>query len=190
MTTPAVGVDLLVFIGEYCFKGTTMQIQCDHIRSGKCVLRELGEKQFVDHALASVTDAALFLGSQVGSHDDAARHTRLSHRDIRAVVEGAHQGAFRATEMGIGGQVEPRLHNRVIQHRVVFASHHEAEVGQIRNDRPSAVESIQSQQGACLRQTLGSEIPTNGFECMRQFLSILPVASIPETAEPLIAVGL
>jgi hypothetical protein len=94
---------LLVFICQHWFKGTTMQRQCYHIGSGKCVLRELGEKQFVDHALAGVTDAALFLGSQVGSHDDAATHTGLSHRDIWAVVELAHQTTFQATEVGIGG---------------------------------------------------------------------------------------
>ncbi len=98
--------------------------------------------------------------------------------------------AFRATEVGIGGQVEPRLHSRVIQHRVVFASHHEAEAVQICNDGPSAVEAVQSQQGTCWRQTERLEIATDDLQCEYQFLAVLPVASVAETAEPLIAVGL
>ena len=105
-------------------------------------MREKSEKEFVDHALAGVTNAAPFLGSQVGSYHDATAAARLPYRDIRAVVERAHQGAFRATEGGIGGQVESRLHGRVIQHRVVFAPHHKKEAIQICNDGPGAVEAV------------------------------------------------
>lgn len=57
VTTPAIGILLLVFIGEHWFKGATMQIQCHHIGGGEPVLRELGEKEFVDHAPAGLTDA-------------------------------------------------------------------------------------------------------------------------------------
>ena len=50
MRTPSVGVLLLVFIGKYWFKGPTMQVECHHIGGGERVLRETGEKEFVDHA--------------------------------------------------------------------------------------------------------------------------------------------
>ncbi len=64
-----------------------MQVKRRHVGGGECVLREIGEKEFVDHPLADVTDAALFLGCWVGSHHDTAAGARLPHRDIGAVVE-------------------------------------------------------------------------------------------------------
>src|SRR5437764_1199625 len=134
MTAPAIRVLFLVFISQHRFKSATMQVECHDIGGGEPILRQMGEKEFVDHALAGVTDAALFLGSQVGSHHDAAAVALWPHRDTGAVVERAHQGAFRATEVGIGGQVEPRLYGWVIQHRVVFASYHEEEAIQICHD--------------------------------------------------------
>jgi hypothetical protein len=118
------------------------------------------------------------------------RQPVFPHRDIGAVVERAHQGAFRATEVGVGGQVEPCLHGRLIQHRVVFAPHHEAEAIQICNDGPSAVEAVQPQQGTRLRQAVRSEIATDDPQRGCQFLAVLPVASVSETAEPLRGVGL
>jgi len=142
MATPAIRVDLLVFIGKQRFKSATMQVECYDIGGGESILREKSEKEFVDHALAGVTDAALFPESRVGSHHDATAAARLAHRDIEAVVERAHQGAFRATEVGIRGQVQPRPHDRVIQHRVVFAPHHKKEAIQICNDGPRAVEAV------------------------------------------------
>ncbi len=190
MTAPAIGVLFVIFIGKQRGTRATMQVEGHHIGGGEPLLRQMGEKEFVDHALAGAPDAALFLGRQVGSHDDTAAAALGPHRDIGAVVESAHEGAFRATEVGMGGQVEPRLHGRMIQHRVVFASHHEEEAVQICHDSPSAVEAVQSQQGACLRQTVRSQLATDGFQCACQFLPVLPVASVAETAEPLIGVGL
>ncbi len=60
MTTPAIRVLLLIFIGKHRFKGATMQVERHNIRGGERVLREVGEKEFVDHPLAGATDAALF----------------------------------------------------------------------------------------------------------------------------------
>src|SRR5438552_13113809 len=82
---------LVVFIGEYWGTRATMQVKRHHVGGGECVLREIGEKEFVDHPLAGVTDAALFLGCWVGGHYDTAAGARLPHRDIGAVVELAHQ---------------------------------------------------------------------------------------------------
>lgn len=50
MATPPVGIGLLVFIGEQGLKGTTMQVQPDHIAGGEGVLRKTGEEEFVDDA--------------------------------------------------------------------------------------------------------------------------------------------
>ena len=102
MRTPAVGVLLLVFIGQHWFKGPTMQVECHHIGGGERVLRKMSEKEFVDDAIASVTDAALFRGRWMGGYHDAAAHALWPHRDIGAVVELAHQATFRAAELLIG----------------------------------------------------------------------------------------
>jgi hypothetical protein len=126
----------------------------------------------------------------MGRHHHARAWAFWPHRDIRAVVEGAHQGTFRAAEVGIGRQMQPRLHGWVIQHRLVFAPHHEGEPGQICHDGPGAVESIQSQQGARLRQAVRSEIATDDRKRASEFLAVLPIASAPETAEPLRGMGL
>src|SRR5438105_945725 len=58
MTAPAIRVALLVFIGKQRFKSATMQVKCDDIGGGEAILREKSEKEFVDHALAGVTNAA------------------------------------------------------------------------------------------------------------------------------------
>jgi hypothetical protein len=92
--TPPVGVLLLVFIGKYWFKGPTMQVEGYHIGGGERLLRELSEKEFVDDAIASVTDAALLRSLRVGSHHDAAAAALWPHSDIGAVVELALPSHF------------------------------------------------------------------------------------------------
>jgi hypothetical protein len=96
MTAPAIRVLFVIFIGKQRGTRATMQVEGQHIGGGEPLLREMGEKEFVDHALAGVTDAALFLGCQVGSHDDAAAAARLSplgHRGSRrACVPGCFPG--------------------------------------------------------------------------------------------------
>jgi hypothetical protein len=72
MTAPAIRVLFVIFIGKHWFKSATMQVEGHDIGGGEPILREMGEKEVVDHALAGATDAALFLGRQVASHDDAA----------------------------------------------------------------------------------------------------------------------
>jgi hypothetical protein len=128
----------LIFIGKHWLKSLAMEIQSDNIGGSEPILREIGEKEFVDHAFSGLADAALLLRSRVGGYYYAALAARLPYRDIGAVVERPHERAFRATEVGIGRQVEPRLHGRVIQYRVVFASHYEEDAFQICDDGPGA----------------------------------------------------
>jgi hypothetical protein len=119
-----------------------MQIPRDDIGSGERFLRPVCDEKFGDDALASDADPAFHWPCGMGRHHQAAAATRWPYRDIRAVVEGAHQSTFRAAEVGIGGEVQPRLHDRVMHHRVVFAPHYEGEASQIRDDGPGAREAI------------------------------------------------
>jgi predicted exporter len=64
MTAPAVRVLFVIFIGKQRGTRATMQVECHDIGGGEPILREMGEKEFVDHALAGVTDAAFFLRRQ------------------------------------------------------------------------------------------------------------------------------
>jgi hypothetical protein len=78
MRTPAVGVLLPVFIGTQRGTRATMQGEGQHIGGRERVLRQMGKKEFVDHALAGVTNAALFLGRRLGGHHDTAAHARYA----------------------------------------------------------------------------------------------------------------
>src|SRR5216684_7290122 len=190
MRTPPVGVLLLVFIGKHRLKGATMQVECHHIGGGERVLREMGEKEFIDNALAGVTDAALFLGSRVGGHHDAAAHALRPHRDIGAVVELSHQATFRAAELLVGRQVQTALHLWPIQHGVIFAAHHEREACQIGDDGPCPILPIQPQQGARRRKMVCLQIAPDGDQPPAQFLPVASIASVAEIAEPVVTMGL
>jgi hypothetical protein len=50
VTTPAVGIKLVVFVGQSWLEGPTMQIQFQHIASGETLLGQVGKEEFVDHA--------------------------------------------------------------------------------------------------------------------------------------------
>src|SRR5437588_6438224 len=90
MRAPPVGILLLIFIGKHRFKGPTMQVKGHHIGGSERVLRQMGKKEFVDHALAAVTDAALFRGRWMGGYHDTAMHPLWPDSDIGTVVELAH----------------------------------------------------------------------------------------------------
>jgi hypothetical protein len=81
-------------------------------------------------------------------------------------------------------QVQTRLHERVVEHRVVFAAGHEREAYQIREHRPGAILAIESQQGAFLRKLVCSQIPTQGRERLSQFLPLPSIAPVAKRAQP------
>ncbi len=166
-----------------------MQVKRHHVGGGEGVLREIGEKEFVDHPLAGVTDAALFLGCWVGGHDDTAAGARLAHRDIGAVVELPHQATFWAAELLVSWQVQTALDRLLIQHAVIFAAHDEGEACQIGDDSPCSILSVQPQQGRCRRKTVCLQIAPNGGQPLAQFLPVESIASVSETAQPLGTVG-
>ncbi len=166
-----------------------MQVECHHIGGGERLLRQLGEKEFVDHALAGVTDAALCLASRVGGHHDAAAVALWPHRDIGAVVELPHQATFRAAELLVGRQVQTALHRLPIQHGVIFAAHDEREACQIGDDGPCPILPIQPQQGADRRKMVCLQIAPDGGQRPAQFLPVASIAAVAETAEPVVTMG-
>jgi hypothetical protein len=56
MATPAVWVQLLIFVDQCRFKGTAMQIERDHIGGGEPALRQIRQEQFIDHTTAGDSD--------------------------------------------------------------------------------------------------------------------------------------
>jgi hypothetical protein len=50
VTTPAIGVLLLVFIGQSGLEGAAMQVEFDNISSSEGLLRQVREEEFIDDA--------------------------------------------------------------------------------------------------------------------------------------------
>jgi hypothetical protein len=69
----------------------------------------------------------------------------------------------------IWGQVQTRLHERMIQHAILFAAHHEREASQIGQHGSGAILPIQPKQNRLLRQLVRSEVATDGRESQAQF---------------------
>ena len=93
VTTPAVGVKFLVFIGKGWLKGAPMQVQGDDIGSREGTLRQSSEEQFVDDSVTCEANAALHLACRMGCHHNTATYLLWSHSHLWAVVEGSYQGA-------------------------------------------------------------------------------------------------
>jgi hypothetical protein len=90
VTTPAIGIDLLVFVGEYRFKGTAMQVQFDDITGSERLWREIGEEELVHDACARDANRTLLFGSLMGGHHYSADHALRSDWHLWAVVETAN----------------------------------------------------------------------------------------------------
>ena len=94
MTTPAIRVLFVIFIGKQRGTRATMQVEGHDIRGGEPILWEMGEKEFVDRTLAGATDAAFFLGSRMGRHHDAAAAARLAPQGHRGSRRACAPGCF------------------------------------------------------------------------------------------------
>jgi hypothetical protein len=121
-----------------------MQVQFDDIASGKPLLRQVREEQFVDDACTCDADWTLLLPGGVGGHDHAAGGSLGSHRDLRAIVEAAHHWAFRALLELIRGQVQLRLNQRMIEQAIVFPTGHKHEPSYIGEHGPVAVLPVEA----------------------------------------------
>ncbi len=190
MRTPAVGVLLLVADRQAAVQRRhDGWRECHHIGGSERLLRQMGEKEFVDHALAGVTDAALFRGRRMGGHHDTAVHALWPHSYIGTVVEPPHQTTFRTAELLVGRQVQAALHRLPIQHGVIFAAHDEREACQIGDDGPCSILPIQPQQGADRRKMVCLQIAPDSGQRSAQFLPVASIAAVAETAEPVITMG-
>ncbi len=76
----------------------------------------VGEEEFIDDARPRDANRTLLVALGMGGHHHAAQHALGSHRHLWTVVEAAHHLAFRALLELIGGQVQTRLHERMIEH--------------------------------------------------------------------------
>ena len=150
LATPTIRVLFDILIGQNGFKSSTMEIQLHHIRSREALLGQAGKEEFKDDAFPCDANRALLFGSLMGCHHHTARDAFWSHWHIRAVIEATYQRAFGAVQQVVGGQMQTGLNQRMIEERVVFASHHEEETSQICNHCPRAILSIKTQQGQLL----------------------------------------
>jgi len=126
----------------------------------------------------------------MGRHNHAAGCLIGSYRDLGAIVEAAHHLTFGTLLELIGGQVQPRLKQRMIEQVIVFAARHKRERGHIGEHGPIAILPVEPQQRAFLRKMVGRQIPTNGHKPLAQFLPIPPVPAIAKRAQPLMTVRL
>ena len=167
-----------------------MQIHLDHIGGGESRLRQLREEEFLDDALPCEANRALLRAGGMGGHHHATEHALGPYRHSRAIVEAAHDLAFRALLELIWGQVQTRLNERMIEHRVVFAAGHKGETSHVGEHGPGAILSIEPEQGALLGELVCREIATDGREALAQFRSVATVAAVAKRAEPLESGGL
>src|SRR5579875_790738 len=148
MRAPAIWVLFAILIREKWLEGAAMQIQLDHIAGRERLLREVGEEEFIDDAVPRHAHRTLLLVGGMGGHHHAAGYPLSPHWHCRAVIEAAQQLTFWTLLELIWGQVQTRLHERMIEGTVLLAASHEGEAGQIGEDGPRAILSIEAQQGA------------------------------------------
>src|SRR5512135_3432846 len=190
VTTPAVGIKLVVFIAESWLEGATMQIQLDHIGDGESLRWQVGEEEFVDCTRPRHANGTLLLARRMSCDHHAAAAALWSHWDVGAIVEAARHLTFRATLLSIRRQMQPGLDAWVIQYGVVLAPRHKRVACQIREDRFRAIGSIQAQQRTLRGELVCSKVGADGLDPLAQFLAIHPVPFVAEAAEPLMTVGL
>jgi hypothetical protein len=97
VTTPAIRLLLDVFVFQGRFKGTAMQVKRHDIRGGEGTLGEIGQEEFIDHAVADNSDLPflfLFGWGGMGRHNDAHERSVFTQALIRAVIEHAADPAF------------------------------------------------------------------------------------------------
>ena len=90
----------------------------------------------------------------------------------------------------IGGQVQARLDERVIEDGVLFPSCHESETSQVGEDRSGPILAIEPEQGPRLWDLMRGEVARDRRFALTQFLPVATVAPIAKRAEPVVIVSL
>ena len=150
MRAPAIRLDLLVLIKKRRLKGPAMQIQFDDIGGGACLLRQVGEEEFVDDTSTRDANRTLLFRGGMGGHHHTAAHAIGSHRDLWAIVEAADHLAFWALLELIWRKVQACLNERVIEHTVLFAAGDKREACHIGEDGPGSILPVKPKQGVWL----------------------------------------
>ena len=162
-----------------------MQIQLNHVAGSKGVLREVRKEEFVDNVCTRDAYRTLLLPGGMRGHDHAAGLTLGSHRDLWTIIEVALHLTF-GTLLGlIGGQVQARLNQRMVEQVIVFATGHEREPSHISEHGSVAILPVEPQERTRRFELIRRQIATDGCKPLAQFFPLSPVASVPETAEPL-----
>jgi hypothetical protein len=82
------------------------------------------------------------------------------------------------------------LDEGVIKHGVLLAAGHKGEASHIGEHRPSAILAVEPKERTSRGKVVCGEIACDRGKSLTQFRAVMPVASVAETAEPLIAMGL
>ena len=98
--------------------------------------------------------------------------------------------AFGALLDLIGRLVQTRLHQRMIEGAVLFATGHKREPGQIGKHGSGPILAVESEQGVFLEKLVCGEIPADDSEALSEFRAVPPIASVSKGAEPLETVSL
>src|SRR3989440_8218568 len=149
-----------------------------------------GEEQLVDHAQTREANRALLFAGWMGGHNHATLHALRPHWHCWAVVETAHDLTFRTLLDLIGGQVQTRLDEWVVEHRVLFAAGHVGETSQVCQHGPGAILSVEPQQSTRLWELVRCEVTRDRCKSLAQLCAVATVASVAKRAEPLGTVGL
>jgi hypothetical protein len=191
LTTPAIGIVLLIFISPCRFKRPAMQIQRHHISSRESGRRHSGQEEFVDHSSARHANPAFRCTCWMrGNHHAGALLAAFVQGLIGAIIERAHDPAFRMGELLIGREREPGLNSGLIQDTIVFAARDRAHVGEIHENRFGPIVAIQSHDGTRDRQMAGTRIALDDREGAAQFDALLAMARIAKAGEPVVSLGL
>ena len=150
MRAPAIRLDLLVLIKKRRGVSPAMQIQFDDIGGGACLLRQVGEEEFVDDTSTRDANRTLLFRGGMGGHHHMAAHAIGSHRDLWAIVEAADHLAFWALLELIWRKVQACLNERVIEHTVLFAAGDKREACHIGEDGPGSILPVKPKQGVWL----------------------------------------
>jgi len=167
-----------------------MQVQFDHISRSEGVLWQVGEEEFVDDAFPHDANRVLLLGGRVGGDHDAAWHALGSYRDLRTIVECAGCLALRALLELIRWQVQTGLDKWVIEGGVLLATGHKGEACEISEHSSRAILAVEPEQRPLRWELIRREISCDRSQALAQFHTILPVAAVSKTAEPVITVRL
>src|ERR1700694_5842571 len=178
VAAPPIGVEFLILIGKRRLKGAAMQIHLNDVRCGGGALRQSGEEEFVHDPCTRDANRTLLVPSGMRCHHHAAQHALGSHGHLWAVVETAHHLTFWTLLNLIGGQVQARWDERVIEDGVLFPSCHESETSQVGEDRSGPILAIEPEQGTRLWDLMRGEVARDRRFALTQFLPVATVAPI------------